>query len=160
MTVPVNETHDWVNLTDGTFKDLLPVCLTGSKSYPTEAVIAVHASGAKTNCDTYVYSFNYAALVDRVSILISAYEQTRYLVANGRRIEDVTRNTDLETIMWTETLKQSLRSDEEITFDENRIREVLYRPFVKLWLYEDHRILSRAKTSLRVNVGRGVVEGP
>ena len=146
VTVPVNETHDWVNLTDGTFKDLLPVCLTGSKSYPTEAVIAVHASGAKTNCDTYVYSFNYAALVDRVSVLISAYEQTRYLVANGRRIEDVTRNTDLETIMWTETLKQSLRSDEEITFDENRIREVLYRPFVKLWLYEDHRILSRAKT--------------
>lgn len=48
--------------------------------------------------------------------------------------------------MWTETLKQSLKNNERITFDEDRIREVLYRPFTKLWLYEDHRILPRAET--------------
>ncbi|MYH06689.1 MAG: hypothetical protein F4194_09565, partial [Acidimicrobiia bacterium] len=31
-------------------------------------------------------------------------------------------------------------------FDESRIRAVLYRPFTKLWLYEDDRILSSVKT--------------
>ena len=43
-------------------------------------------------------------------------------------------------------MKQSLRRREEIVFDESRIREVLYRPFTKLWLYEDDRILSSVKT--------------
>ena len=132
-TVPVNDVHDWVNLTDGTFKELLPVCSTGAVSGSPEALIAVHASGAKTNCDTYAYSFSYAGIADKIDQLIGAYEYARHLVADGMPIEDVTRNTDLETIMWTETLKQSLRNDEEIIFDENRIREVLYRPFVKLW---------------------------
>ena len=32
-------------------------------------------------------------------------------------------------------------------FDESRIREVLYRPFTRIWLYEDHRILSQAKAT-------------
>ena len=145
-TVPVNDVHDWVNLTDGTFKNLLPVCSSAADGRASETLIAVHASGAKTNCDTYVYSFSRAGLADKVERLIGAYEYARHLVSEGRSIENVTRNTELEAIMWTETLKQSLKNDEEIVVDEKRIREVLYRPFVKLWLYEDHRILSRAKT--------------
>ena len=50
----------------------------------------------------------------------------------------------------TDTLKQSLRRGHRIEFDESRIREVLYRPFTKLWLYEDDRILSSVKTVSRM----------
>ena len=146
-TVPVNDAHHWINLTDGSFDELLPVCAVGKTGKNGQQAALVHALGAKTNCDTYVYSFTYDDLVSRMTALIDAYEHARHLVSKGTSIEDATRNDELEAIKWTHKLKQSLKNGHEIEFDEARIREVLYRPFTKLWLYEDHRILSQAKAT-------------
>ena len=57
-----------------------------------------------------------------------------------------TQNDQLEAIKWTDTLKTSLKQEKKIEFEPWRIREVLYRPFTKLWLYEDDRILSSVST--------------
>ncbi|MYH55842.1 MAG: DEAD/DEAH box helicase, partial [Acidimicrobiia bacterium] len=141
--VPINDRHDWVNLTDGTFQDLLPVCETHNTP---RAIVPAHASGVKTNCDTYVYSFSREKLIDKIKTLIDAYEEARGLRELGEPLEDVTENFQPENIKWTDTLKNSLKKGEPLQFDEARIREVLYRPFTKLWLYEDHRILSSVKT--------------
>ena len=142
--VPVNDRHDWVNLTDGTFEQLMPVCST--KKTPL-AGVQDHASGVKTNCDVYVYSFSRDGLINKIQAMIETYEDARFFVAEGDiTLEEATRNTDLGVIKWTATLKQSLKADKEIVFEESRIREVLYRPFAKLWLYEDGRILSSVKT--------------
>ena len=146
-TVPVNAKHDWVNLTDGTFEDLLPVCAVGAVQQRGQTAVRDHVLGAKTNCDTYVYSYSYGTLVSRIRALIDAYEYARHLVSRGVNFEEATTNDALESIKWTHTLKQSLRNDIEIEFDETRIREVLYRPFTRIWLYEDHRILSQAKAT-------------
>ena len=146
-TVEVNDTHDWVNITDGTFETMLPVCAISGKRERSDTAVKVHALGLATNCDTYVYSFSRDDLIDRVSQLIDAYEDARELHHDlGLSFDECTSNTDLTGIKWTDTLKQSLKKGEAITFDETRIREVLYRPFTKLWLYEDHRILSSVKT--------------
>ena len=144
VEVPINDRHDWVNLTDGTFKGLLPVCDTDRSN--TETAVTTHASGVKTNCDTYVYSFSRTDLISKVKNLIDAYEEARWFIGEGFPLRDVTENYQLENVKWTATLKQSLRRNRQLTFDESRIREVLYRPFTKLWLYEDDRILSSVKT--------------
>ena len=68
------------------------------------------------------------------------------LLKAGCTVEECTGNDELDRIKWTDTLRQPLRGRKEIAFDESRIREVLYRPFTKLWLYEDDRILSSVKT--------------
>ena len=144
--VPLNHRHDWVNLTDGTFEQLLPICGM-SRDRSTERATHRTALGVATNCDTYVYSFSRDRLIDKVTALIDEYEYARYQVKLGiHTVEEATKNTNLDTIKWTGTMKQSLRRDKKITFDESRIREVLYRPFTKLWLYEDERILSSVKT--------------
>ena len=114
-----------------------------------------HALGAITNCDTYVYSFGYDDLVVKINNLIDAYDSAlaQLLDAPGASreatIERLTENTpqSLRAIKWTHTLKKSLKNGEVIEFDESRIREVHYRPFTRLWLYEDHRILSQAKAT-------------
>ncbi|MCY3562584.1 MAG: hypothetical protein OXH26_01480 [bacterium] len=142
--VPVNDRHDWINLTDGTFEKLLPVCSTRESQV---AGVHSHASGVKTNCDVYVYSFSRDGLICKVKSLIEEYEAARFFVAEGdTTFEEATQNSNLGAIKWTATLKQSLKADKEIVFDESCIREVLYRPFTKLWLYEDDRILSSVKT--------------
>lgn len=145
-TVPLVATHDWVNLTDGSFQELVPVCAISKRNQPVEAIVTSHAYGVKTGLDAYVYSFSYEALVARVSRLIDAYEEARKRVAAGASIEDATANSNLEAIKWHIGLKQSLKQDLKIEFDESCIQEVNYRPFVKLWLYLDDRILREVRT--------------
>ena len=143
--VPVNDNHDWVNLTDDTFQDLLPICTT--KQTP-QAAVKQHALGIATNCDAYVYSFSQTDLIHKMRTLINTYEEARRCVHETRTMtfDEATRNIQLNNIKWTGRLKQSLKKGVHLTFDENRIREVLYRPFLKLWLYEDPHILSSVKT--------------
>ena len=145
--VPHNDAHDWVNLTDGSFSELLPVLGTGPKRSPENSLLFDSALGAKTQCDSYVYSFSRTALIEKVTALVDTYERARHAMERGASFDVVTVNDALETIKWTDTLKSSLKKGLIIEFDERRIREVLYRPFTKLWLYEDHRILSRAKAA-------------
>ena len=145
-TVPVNDTHDWINVTDGTFNKLLPICETG-RTRDRNVAIDTHALGLTTNCDAYVYSFSRDELTGRIRRLIDAYNEAyERHHTHGRPLNECTANNDLSDIKWTDTLKQSLKKGAKIVFEESRIREVLYRPFTKLWLYEDHRILSSVKT--------------
>ncbi|MXX41960.1 MAG: DEAD/DEAH box helicase [Acidimicrobiales bacterium] len=145
--VPDNDAHDWVNLTDGSFSELLPVLDAGPKGSSENSLLFDSALGAKTQCDSYVYSFSRTALIEKVTALVDTYERARHAMERGASFDVVTVNDALETIKWTDTLKSSLKKGLIIEFDERRIREVLYRPFTKLWLYEDHRILSRAKAA-------------
>ncbi len=157
--VPLNDKHDWINITDGSFDRMLEVCSTDKKR--SKAAASSHASGVKTNCDTFVYAFNQSRLVEKVRDLIDHYEGVRQSLHRTGTIkinkddEDLTEATrhtpeTMEVIKWTETLKDNVRRNVPITFDETRIREVLYRPFQKLFLYEDDRILSRVKTVSRL----------
>ncbi|MYD05156.1 MAG: DEAD/DEAH box helicase [Acidimicrobiia bacterium] len=144
-TVPINDRHDWVNLTDGTFENLLPVCDT-SKDKKANRATHTSALGLTSACDTYVYSFSRVELAIRAKRLINAYNEAIEYLDEGFSFEEVTENYQLDKIKWTGRLKSSLGTREPIQFDEARIREVLYRPFTKLWLYEDHRVLSSVKT--------------
>ena len=143
--VPVTPRHDWVNLSDGTFEEMISVCDTNKDN--SEVIAIRHARGVGTSCDDYVYSFSRSKLVDKIHKLIDAYDQALELVEDYEQdVEEATVNTRLDAIKWTDTLKGSLHKRTRIIFDERRIREVLYRPFTKLWLYEDDRILSAVKT--------------
>ena len=142
--VPLCEAHHWVNLTDGTFDSLLTVCAI-DRSEPEVAVLS-HASGVNTGSDAYVYSFDRDALIRRVKKLIASYEDARQLMMLGFVLDDVSENDQLDSIKWTPTLRQALRRNDRLEFDEARIRECLYRPFTKLWLYADDRILVSVRT--------------
>ena len=143
--IPVTPRQDWVNLSDGTFEEMVSVCDTNKKN--SEVIARRHARGVGTSCDDYVYSFSRIKLVEKIQRLIDTYDQALDLVEDyGCDVEEATENTRLDAIKWTDTLKGSLRKKKRIVFDERRIREVLYRPFTKLWLYEDDRILSAVKT--------------
>ena len=156
-TVPPNDAHHWVNLTDGTYKNLMRVCATSRESQD-ELLTHISAGGVTTNCDPYVYAFDYDVLVSKVTAFISAYDSAlaRVLSARSRRdrgeqidvgaeIAAATTNTptSLQIIKWTARLKNSLRRGDVIEFDAARIRQVMYRPFTKLYLYSDARILDK-----------------
>ncbi len=143
--IPVTPRHDWVNLSDGSYEKLMGICDTRKTN--SSVAFASHASGVKTNCDTYVYSFNRGVLEEKMRKLIDAYNEALYdLEEDSGVFSDVTTNSRLDVIKWTGTLKTSLKQKKRVEFEPWRIREVLYRPFTKLWLYEDDRILSAVST--------------
>jgi predicted helicase len=143
--IPVNDAHDWVNITDGSFREFLPLC---ASSQDTGAAMRRHELGVKTNLDPYVYSFSRIALTTKIRRLIDAYEGARLqYVVEGVSFDQLTRNTNPSEIKWTAALKQALKRQDKIEFSPGRIRKVLYRPFVTLWLYDDDRILAQSKAA-------------
>ena len=173
--VPPNKPHHWVNLTDGSFHELMRVCAT-SREPQDELLSHISAGGVMTACDSYVYAFDYDDLVYKVSAFIDAYDsalarlksaqseveraQSREEHAEARRhldaeIVTVTSNTDrsLRVIKWTSKLKQALRRGDVIEFDASRIRQVQYRPFTKVWMYEDARILDKVEAASSLFAG-------
>jgi len=145
VSVEPNDAHDWVNITDGSFEKLMPLCEVG-KTASSPSIVAKHALGVTSGSDVYVYSFSREGLCTRMTRLIDAYNEALELVEAGCTVDECTDNDELNRIKWTPVLRQSLHRREEIVFDELRIREVLYRPFTKLWLYEDDRILASVRT--------------
>lgn len=145
--VPVNAAHDWVNLTDNAFQEL-PISLCAlSREARNDVAVGRHALGLTTNCDTYVYSFSRDDLADRMRAFIAAYERARRAIHERSVPLDVAVAIDeVEDIKWHARLRQAVKTNTQIDFDEDRIRPVLYRPFQQLWLYEDDRILSSVKT--------------
>ncbi len=166
--VPINPAHDWDNLSDETYKQLIPLCRTkSSKNEDIDPIVSINASGVKTNCDTYVYSFSRRNLLKKIERLVNMFNETLfdawdYMLDNPdvsvkQTVSRFTVNNNLSEIKWTGTLKESFRRllneaqrtnnpPVELSVDPDRCRHVLYRPFTKLWLYEDDRILSSVKT--------------
>ena len=145
--VPNNPKHDWINVSDGSFEKMLSVCDTDKTK--TNTAVRSHALGVTAACDAYVYSFSRQKLIDKILEFIEAYDDTLALIeeySNIYSLKDLTVNNKLDVVKWTQKLKSSLRQGRRIEFDESLIREVLYRPFTKLWLYEDDRILASVKT--------------
>ena len=165
--VPPNESHHWANLTDGSFKKLMRVCAT-SREPQDELLSHISAGGVMTACDPYVYAFDYDELVNKVTKFIDAYDSALARIQAAQLREDraktreertqarqdleaeitlATTNTErsLRVIKWTGKLKRSLHRGDVIEFDASRIRQVLYRPFTKVWMYEDARILDKVQ---------------
>ncbi|WP_419838680.1 type ISP restriction/modification enzyme [Candidatus Poriferisodalis sp.] len=145
--VPIGASHDWVNLTDNAFGEL-PISLCAlTRDRRDDVAVSQHALGLTTNCDTYVYSFSRDDLAERMRAFVAAYERARRAIHERNVPLDVaTADEEVEDIKWHARLRQAVKANIQIEFDEDRIRPVLYRPFQQLWLYEDDRILSSVKT--------------
>ena len=165
--VPENDRHDWDELREASYQNLIPLCsLNKASEDKLQPLATEHALGVITGCDAYVYDYNREALIDKVASLVDAFNTALWEawhtikdigLSVDEAIVDATINDDIHIIKWNDRLKKSLtkilkqsvnKNSEpvEIEIEIERCREVLYRPFIKMWLYEDDRILSSVGT--------------
>ena len=130
----------WLNQTDGTFEQLIPLINRETKLAKTvadeQAVFGLYSLGVVTNRDEWVYDFDHDELGRKVRALINSYEETRAM-HGGTEVDDATLGT---SIKWTRDLKRQLRSDMPNVFDRTSIQQTLYRPFTKKPLYFNQRL--------------------
>ncbi len=106
-------------------------------------VFRQYSNGVKTNRDEVVYGFDHVALASRVAKFIEDYNGEVGRFTRAKNVANVDDFVSYEKVKWSETLKSVLQRGVFFTFDESRIRSVLYRPFCGLKLYYERILVER-----------------
>ncbi len=142
-----DENHLW--LTEGMRPEFGTFLAMGSKTAKSSAVelntiFKTYSGGVKTNRDEWAYDFDRDALASKARRMIDAYnaEVDRWRRQGGKGVDvDAFVAADETKIKWSRDLKLDLQRGNYAEFAESKIRQSLYRPFTKAWLFFD-RILN------------------
>lgn len=144
----LNATGNWLTVPNAElFESLLPMgdkdAKAGKAGAP-QTLFATYSGGIKTNRDEVVYDFQREALLKAVASLVEAYnvELDRYLRALKKGAVEIESFVRHEHLKWDSTLKGHLRYKREASYDPQRVRSALYRPFCKQWLYFDRMLIN------------------
>ena len=149
-----DEKHSW--LTEGIhpeFDTFLPL---GSREVKAARAITTSSlefktifkdfsPGAQTNRDSWMYDFNFMKLVTKASNMIETYnaELSRWQRANCPANIDDFVLSDESKIKWCSRLKECFVRKMEASFRATAIRNSLYRPFSRQFLYFDNMMTHR-----------------
>ena len=128
-----NEKNDWINKRNDNFKKGIPLFQDTTR----ENVFYINSNGIFTSRDSYVYNFSKKALENNVNKMINFYnnELKRYKLETKKLEPKEFVKYDKTQISWSRSLLNSLKHGNEKKFNEKNIKEVLYRPFCKQYLY-------------------------
>ena len=135
-----NDKHDWINLRDGVFDDL--ILLGDKKNKPKECFFTTfYSNGIKTNRDSWCYNFSQTSLINNIDKSIKFYNQEieRFqtaLALNPNLKSTDFLNMDVTKFVWDRQQKEyDSYNGKQYAFDEKSIRISTYRPFTKQILY-------------------------
>ena len=136
-----DERGKWLHgIDDDEFADLMPVGDRATKGdQTTNAIFRNYSLGVATNRDDWLFDFDYGRLSQKVSKLIQNYnsEVARLSTRTTAARVDQLVNNDPSFVKWTDRLHDSLRRGKLLTFEAEKLRPSLYRPFSHEWLYFD-----------------------
>lgn len=127
-----DENNDWLNQRDPNYKRYSQI--SGNEDSP----FVINSLGVVTNRDSWVIGFSKTSVVENTNKLINNYQYELHRLSNvegSHRIDKLNREENY--IKWTRKLERLIKNSQEITFNIDAVKETLYRPFVKKWLYHD-----------------------
>jgi predicted helicase len=134
---------NWINLADSDFETLKPIAskeVKGGKSK--EAIFELFSLGLVTSRDDWSYDFNKKSLEKKVNFFCKFYEDEK---ARWKKSDKKTPINDFvnRTIKFGYELEANLLKGADLIFNPLRIKECMYRPFVKRYAYFDRIITHR-----------------
>jgi len=132
-----NDNHDWIDQRDPLFNDF--ISLGDKNNLANKTVFNLYSMGIKTNRDDWVYNFTRTILSENMTRMINFYNQqvNDYLAIPLKHRPEIANfiSTDSTKIKWTEDVIKNAAKGVKYTFEAESIRQVIYRPFCKQWLY-------------------------
>jgi len=125
------------------FKTFLPVGNKETKGNPRHqsAIFVDYSIGVNTNRDGWAYNYNVDELSANIQTLITTYngEVHRWSDRDENKDEDVDQfvSYDDSRIKWSSRLKETLKRGVLAAFSDTSIRNALYRPFTRQYIYFD-----------------------
>ena len=119
-----DEKSDWINQSTSNFHTLIPAANRETKfakdTKNEGAVFRLFTNGVKSNRDEWVYDLDLQNLRQKVLFFADSYNDA---VAN--------QEEELSTVIkWSRDLRNELRRHKRIVYDEHRLTQSLYRPFI------------------------------
>jgi predicted helicase len=120
--------HNWLNLSDNDWDELVPLMDKAVKSEgQAEAIFRLFSNGVKTQRDDWMYDRSRAALEDKVRYFVQVYDKTLADPEAPERMQ----------IKWDRELTSYLARAIPKEFNAGQIVHAHYRPFIKAWFYFD-----------------------
>lgn len=121
-----DKNNNWINIADNDFETLLPLCSKDVKSGKSKkALFELFTNGVVTNRDEWVYDFDLLILQRKMNFFSETYN------------ENIVSAKYSDAIKWSRDLKNEAKRKRESSFNNNKITDVLYRPFVKQNYYSE-----------------------
>ena len=140
QTIKPNKHNDWIEQRSDAFADFYPLGTKEAKAGKADNVIfGLYSRGLATGKDTYIYNFSHDICIENAKRMTESYlNALQELEANPRlTMEEVVRRHTLG-IKWDRELENNLQRRKKPRFNEDYIRKVVYRPFVKANCYVDY----------------------
>lgn len=153
-----NKVHDWINQRSADFEAFPAI---GVEDPDRERTIFKERSlGVNTARDAWVYSFSLSDLKDRMSGLISVFNDHVQKVIAGKitkRNVETKIDNDPKKIAWSAHLKAHLFRNKSYSFElAGQVRFAVYRPFTRKLLYFSRVFNDRVSLLPRVFPGPGL----
>ncbi|MBX3002773.1 MAG: DEAD/DEAH box helicase [Anaerolineales bacterium] len=134
-----NEHGDWLRQRSGTFETFIPLSPEKKFSSSERSFFLTSSNGLQTNRDAWVYSSSSARVSQVMSDFIKKYQ--KFLKeAKGNQL---VIGSEERTIKWSSSLVAKFEAGVQLKFDNQAIRESLYRPFFKQFVYRDDTLNHR-----------------
>lgn len=124
--------NDWINQRDPLYQKY--ALISGDENSP----FYLSSPGVKTNRDVWDVNFSRADVENNTKKMISVYNEE--LAKEGGKGNKPTMR-DNTKIKWTRSLEGLFKKGTTVSYNENRIVQVMYRPFTKKWLMYDRNIV-------------------
>ena len=133
QTIEPTDRHDWINLRDGLFDNLIPSVPDKQFDTSAQTVFCCQSNGAKTQRDPWSYNSSVSVVESTACESIKLYNNTLKQISTGLITEP---DFNSIKISWTSAVLNDLKRGKEYSNADIEIREALYRPFFKqnvLW---------------------------
>ncbi len=106
-------------------------------------IFYIYSNGVKTNRDEVVYDFNRENLKKRIVEFVDDYNSEVDRYTRTRGVDNIDDFVRYNKIKWSGDLKEALRKGHYAVYEKEKIRDSIYRPFVKMNLFFD-RLLNNS----------------
>ena len=137
-----NKQGDWLNQRNNEEYETYQTLGNKDKTFTGAKMFLNYTMGIATSRDAWVYHFSKEELINNVKNTIEFYnsevdrliDYSQDSTSKKINIDDFVNN-DSTKISWSGDLKSLLSKKQKLSFNESNIRESLYRPFCKQYLY-------------------------
>ena len=134
-TIVPNEFADWINQRRSDYGRLAPMGDENAKGKESNAIFTTFSRGIVSGRDAWATSFSPLTVAENMNELVEAYELTRSALPAGE--EAPKQAVSSSKIKWSLGNRRDLERGKKAEFVLGAIRESLYRPFTKQFLYFD-----------------------
>ena len=128
-----NRRNNWINQEENSWEGFPPLA---TKRNKVESLFKLYSNGVVTARDDWVYDFSKEYLSKKMAYFIKIYNSQleNYKLLHPK--PDIDSFVDY-IIKWSAGLKSNLKSEKKASYNEEKIINAFYKPFIKKYYYAD-----------------------